>query len=187
MRLTKPNFEAPPHRQLQKRTRGEDKTKERSLLYTGNWLRVQKWSLMTLGDRTHVVVLRGKLAKMAASRLLGGKRTGGNSGNDIQHHCSEPTMQLPFTIALSDAASLQNGTALFPDGTTRGSKALSHTIQPNSQWVASFPACEQIHTNEQQDSRCLFSVESRAARQSLCLNRVPNRTFLHTPVLYPDC
>ena len=58
-------------------------------------------------------------------------------GGDIQHQGSETAVQILFTIALADVAPLQNGAAFFPDGTTRGSEAQSHTTQPNSQWLAS--------------------------------------------------
>ena len=39
-------------------------------------------------------------------------------------------MQLIFTIALANTAPLQNGAVFFPDGTTRGFEARSHTTQP---------------------------------------------------------
>ena len=63
--------------------------------------------------------------KMAPSRSLGGKRTGGNSGGDIRHQGSETAVQLLFTIALADAAPLQN------DDTTRGFEAQSYMTQHN--------------------------------------------------------
>ena len=56
--------------------------------------------------------------KMAPNHSLGGKRTRGNSGSDIQHKGSETVVQLLFTVVLANAAPLQNGTAFFPDGTT---------------------------------------------------------------------
>ena len=55
---------------------------------------------------------------MAPSRSLGGKRTEGNLGGDIQHQGAETVVQLAFTITLADAAPLQNGATFFPDGTT---------------------------------------------------------------------
>ena len=72
---------------------------------------------------------------MAPSSSLGGKHTGGTSGGDIQHQDSETTVQLLFMIALADAAALQNDAAFFPDGTTRGFEAWSHTTEPNSKWL----------------------------------------------------
>ena len=74
---------------------------------------------------------------MVPSRFLGEKHTGGNSGGAIQHQGSETAVQFFFMIVLADAAPLQNGATFFPDGTTRGSEARSHTTQTTSKWVAS--------------------------------------------------
>ena len=75
--------------------------------------------------------------KIAPNRYLGGKRTGGNSGGDTQHQGSETAVQLLASIALADAALLQNGAAFFLGDTTRGFEARSHTTQPNRPWLAS--------------------------------------------------
>ena len=69
---------------------------------------------------------------MVPSISLGEKRTGRNSGGDTPHQGSETAMQLLFTIALADATPLHNGAAFFPEGTTRGFEARSHTTQPKS-------------------------------------------------------
>ena len=44
--------------------------------------------------------------KMAPSRSLGGKRTGGNLGGDIQHQDSETAGQLLLTVAVANTTPL---------------------------------------------------------------------------------
>ena len=61
---------------------------------------------LKLEGRQTVLSLRINTPKMAPSRSLGGKRTGGNSGGDSQHRGSETAMQLLSSIALADAAAL---------------------------------------------------------------------------------
>ena len=73
--------------------------------------------------------------KWRQASLWAGKRTGGNLGSNTEHQGSETTVQFLSSIALADAAPLQNGAISFPDGTTRGFEA--GLTQPSQQSVAS--------------------------------------------------
>ena len=123
---------------------------------------------------------------MAESHSLGGKRTGVNLGGDIQHQCSEtavhffsrlhlPTpflykMALPSSPMAQHEATRLRGTVLHdPVEQSIASVLLHHT-------------CKFTQTNR---IRAAFSVVSRAASQSPCLNRVPHRTSLHASVWVP--
>ena len=70
--------------------------------------------------------------------------------------------------------SLQNGAAFFPDGTTRGYKARSHTTQPNSQWPA---ACSITRANSPQHehkNHAAFFTMSRVASRNVLLFQPPS-------------
>ena len=133
---------------------------------------------------------------MAPSHSLGRKYTRGNFRGDIQHQGSETAAQLLFAITLADAAPLQNGAAFFPDGKTRGSKAWSHTTQPNSQWLAS---CSIMHANSHKRTT-KFALPFLACRGSQpeppsqsrstkdlpsCSRLCPDRRSCLNPPLFP--
>ena len=101
--------------------------------------------------------LHGKMhQKWCAAALWVGKCTGANSGGDTQHQGSETAVQLLASIALTDAAALQNGAVSFPQWLNMKLRGWSHTIQPKVTGQLLAPPREPIR----------FSTNTRIMRSS---------------------